>query len=331
MIHPQVFTVARRADHHLAWSRDRERKVLDQYWTKIEAQAPGKVMPEEVHVRGMLLCNSERDHYYSRFSPDALTEVAELLPGRPVMVGHKYDALPIGRFFAGERKFIEQDRKPRRDSYWVEGLFTVPRDTEGDAIVRRIDHGIYRDVSLGWRCLGAKCSICGNHIADRQRCDHVPGEVYDQGLCDFEFSDITAVMEGSLVYAGGQKDTQMFVPGERSMAPAEFERFGLSWSRLADYKAQGLTEEQRGRQLRGSIHTIVCAQDRFDTEAAASRWVRDHDFSPSRVSVGGGAWRFRQFSSERTARSVTLDDHVTGEVAPPRRSGTFDDLVDREG
>lgn len=330
MMHPQVFTVARRADHHLAWSKERERKALDQYWSKIEAQAPGKVAPEEMHVRGMLLCNSERDHYYSRFSPEALTQVAELLPGRPVMIGHDTTGLPIGRFFAGERTFIEQGRKPRRDSYWVEGLFTIPRDGQGDAIVKRIDQGIYRDVSLGWRCLGAECSICHNHIADRQRCDHVPGEVYDEGLCEFEFSDITAVMEGSLVYAGGQKDTQLFVPdGERQRSLVADS--GIAWSRLREFKSENLTSEQRGRQLRGSIHTVVCAQDRFETEQEAKRWVRDHDFRPSRVSLGGGAWRFPQFDSERTTRSVTLDDHVTGEVGPPlRRDLSFDDVV-REG
>src|SRR5262245_41399628 len=113
-----VLTRAREAPFPVAMPKDRERALKDRYLPAIRELAATQFAPDDVIVRGMLLCSSERDYYYTRFSLEALDQVAGMLPGRPVMMGHDYSTLPIGRFFQAERKLIPQGKKPMLDSYW---------------------------------------------------------------------------------------------------------------------------------------------------------------------------------------------------------------------
>jgi hypothetical protein len=290
------------------------RVLAERYIGKIRAIARNnELQSDEVHVRGMWLCNSERDYYMSRFTLSALDEIAEMLPGRPVMVGHDYSQAPVGRFFAAERVFRDDLQRPKRDNYWVKGLFyTLARDEEGDAIARRIDGGIYQEVSVGWRCLNATCALCMNPINDHNRCPHVPGELYEEGLCDYEFSDVTTVLEGSLVFAGGQKDTSMFTPdpGSRMLGGIKKSLSLDEFLAADDLEEPVIKDLKRGfvagvpdfqsivslRQLRNEVQTVLCARSRFQDADAAKRWVRAHEFRASMMDDNGNDYiRFKQW------------------------------------
>ena len=305
--------------------REYKRKNLE----TIRAVAGADLNADDFHVRAAIVCNSERDHYYSRFSPEALNEVAELLPGRPLMVGHDYRGLPVGRFFSAKRDFAQQGRRPKRDGYFVEAQFYVTRDDQGDALVRRIDQGIYREVSLGWRCLGADCGICKSPIADMERCQHSPGEVYDEGLCDFQFSDVTTVLETSLVFSGGQKGTKTFDPEGRSERIDDIFT-GMRWDRVADFK----THERGSRMaagLRSSVSSLICSRDRFELLSEAAQWAREHDFSASRAESMAEAYRFRQPNAgeEGESRTIQIDAGVQAVISEGRRtrSSSFEEFL----
>lgn len=314
--------ITRREGQAFPLEAEQERALKDSFLPVVQSLAPGRVTADDFHLRGMYLCNSARDYYYSRFTRGALDEIADLLAGRPVMVGHDYGTLPVGRFVHGE--VVERKSKaPKRDNQWVKGLFYVPRDEQGDAVVRRIDTGIYREVSIGWRCLDATCSECKNDIRDRERCEHWPGEVYDDGICEYQFSGITAVLEGSLVFAGGQKDTSTFVPqGEAASRIAE-PAGALSWDRLADYCRQrdaalpaplrAERASRAGARQRSRIVSIGCSRKRFDSRAEAARWVRDHDFRADKPTDIEESFLFVQRAGKGD-RTLMLDDHVTALV-----------------
>lgn len=318
-------------------SIDEERSLKEKHLPTVQALAATGVGADDFHLRGMYLCNSARDYYYSRFTVGALDEIAGMLVGRPVMVGHNYGTLPVGRFVTGKR--IEREgRAPKRDRWWVEGLFYLPRDAEGDAIAKRIDQGIYREVSIGWRCLDATCNICRNDIRDRDRCEHIPGELYDQGLCEYQFSGITAVLEGSLVFAGGQKDTSTFTPaGERgatwqewAAAPQLRDSDLPAFKRSAVLDAEGILDaatrshRQEERQ-RTSVQSVVCSKSRFGSEAEAARWARDHDFRADKVDATDDSFRFRQFEPTRckddSFRTIEMDEGVKAVICKKANSG----------
>jgi hypothetical protein len=278
------------------------------------------MQPDKFQVRSMWLCNSARDHEFSRFSLGALLEVAELLPGKPVLTGHNYRTLPEGRFFNAQRVYRDLGQQ-KDDSYWVRGDFYVPTTPRGNELVDYIDAGVYREVSLGWSCLRATCSLCGNDINDRNMCGHVPGEVYEAGICDYEFGGITKVLEGSLVFAGGQKDTSTFnpedgVPRQKSrMTVAEFcsprNLDGRLIRAIKTELVRDLTIERGGerdphlRDLRTKIQTVVCMKEIFRDSQSAKRWVRDHEFAADRMEgdpiLGTeDSYRFRQFDHAGT-------------------------------
>ncbi len=161
----------------------------------------------DVEIRSMYLCNDQIDSYDSRFTLEALNQIVDLIPGQPVLTGHDYESLPVARYFKAELENKASVNWVRAWFYWLKGV-----DGSAD-MARNIDGGIWREVSIGWRYSKDTCSICGKSIRE---CEHAPGQTYAGKKCYYEMSDIEKVLEGSLVFSGGQNNTHM--AGERLAA-----------------------------------------------------------------------------------------------------------------
>lgn len=310
-----------------------ERELRAKHLKDVQQFAGRAVGEDDFIVRGMMVANTQRDYYYSRFTRESLVEAASLLPGAPAMYGHNYGSQPVGRIFHARVARIENPDLVPADQHWLEALYYVPRDAEGEAHVRRVDLGVYREVSFGWRCMGQDCSVCGEPI---YRCPHIPGDIYeDKGFCEYEFSGLTAALEVSHVFRGGQKDTstfvpdtvageptapelsmsamRAFVPGTRDIDPAALilakrHNGALASGRLKagqtleDWlagdegsKAVGMGALFFGKQgERANTQAIQMRPERFSSRAAAARWVRDHDFRADRVRETNGVMSFEQ-------------------------------------
>jgi hypothetical protein len=330
---------------------EQERSVRKQYLKDVQQFAGRALSEDDFAVRGMLVANSQRDFYYSRFSKEALDEAAELLPGAPALYGHDTRGVPVGRIFNARVTRIEDPNLEARDQNWLEALYYVPRDAEGEAHLRRVDLGIFREVSISWRCSGQDCSVCGRSI---HACPHIPGDIYeDRGFCEYEFSGITAAMEVSHVYRGGQKDTSTFVPSDpgadgavtpvagalmRSCPPGSLDvdpamliaakRYngalvGSLDEWLASERGQravdlfGFSFGQAGQ--RANVQRIEVQQGRFTGPAQAKRWARDHDFRVDRMKPTQGGLAFEQqnvrhFDSDEGWKEIVLDRGITAVV-----------------
>lgn len=338
-----------RGARFMGMTLDHERDLKAKHLGKIQELAAREVTPDEFSIRGMELCNDERDYYYSRFSREALQEIVELLPGAPVMRGHNYESLPVGVFFDARLKKREAGPgRPKRGGTVVEALYLLPNDDEGERMRNRIDLGIQREVSIGWRCAGADCSVCGDHI---YACPHVPGDIYRKhGICEFQFSGITNVLEGSMVFRGGQKDTTTFVPeggdGTAAAVAGAASRLmravggDVPWDAIPDLKRNGARDmEALPNRVRAAIaqHAraqgwgLMCAEpgERSNTQAlvfsgshdvaTAKRWARENDFRGDRVSSGGGsdliATQFAESLAEPDSfELIKLEDDVRARI-----------------
>lgn len=330
----------------IALEPDDQKRLAAQHLSVINKVANANLSADEVLVMGMYLCNTARDYYYSRFSRAALGEVVELVPGRPVQASHTYAlgvlGLPMARYFDAEVVQLQHRGWTKRDSNWAKCLYYTANDEEGQRIYRRVRTGVWKEVSIGWRCADATCSICNESIMS---CGHVPGEVYERGgICEYEFNGITAVLEGSFVFAGGQKDTSTFVPGERGRPVVSAD--GLRWSEMAPYK-RALADYARGAHLnryarplgadesrsvdailraepgmRSTLFAIECSKERFADADDAKRWVRDHDFRADRMEESDVGLRFVQFnaapSGDMVVKTVRVDDGVHGLYLKPK-------------
>lgn len=194
------------------------------------------VTAAEVAVREMLLCHDQYDRYFTRFPKSYLARFAETLPGKSMLGGHDAGSLPLGRFFRagtvrkreefpvpvgaravpaleGARAEIVPGFEPRQRTvnYLHAGFYTV-NDPESEPMLRRIDSGVYRAVSIGFRYDDLVCDACSkSYLGD---CPHILGRALEggEGVVTGTFGgnpEMAEAMEGSIVYLGGQPGAKL--------------------------------------------------------------------------------------------------------------------------
>ncbi len=153
------------------------------------------LLPEEVAVFTLDLCNNAVDRHYSRFPEEELERINTLTPGRPLMERHDLSgSLPRGTFFRS-RLHREGDRVSVRPEVYV------LRSSGNRDFILNIEGGVYRETSIGFSFQRPECSVCGK---DLRTCAHVPGRRYGNEVCHFVMRGVMEVLEGSVVPAGSQ-------------------------------------------------------------------------------------------------------------------------------
>jgi hypothetical protein len=165
---------------------------------------PKPVTKEEVYVRTMFLVSDEVNSYGGRFPQEELPKIAELVIDSPMIVGHTKERLPIARNFKAE--LVSKDERT-----WVKVWFYWLKNSKDSlSLKENIDHGIYKECSLGFVFEFPECGICGE---DMRRCHHIPFKTYpteDGGKeAFFNYRNVTKVLETSLVYRGAVPNTSM--------------------------------------------------------------------------------------------------------------------------
>jgi hypothetical protein len=165
---------------------------------------PQPVTREEIYVRTMFLVSDEVNSYGGRFPSGELLNICELVIDSPVIVGHTKDKLPIARNFKAE--VVQKDGRN-----WVKVWFYWLKNArDALSLKENIDHGIYKECSLGFVFGFPECSICGE---DMRRCQHIPFKTYKneekEKKAYFNYRNIIRVLETSLVYRGAVPNTSM--------------------------------------------------------------------------------------------------------------------------
>jgi hypothetical protein len=190
-----------------------EEEISDQLVFLINSRIkpPKPVTKDDIFVRTMFLVSDEVNSYGGRFPLEELHNLATLVIDSPVMVGHTKEKLPIARNFKAE--VLQRDGKN-----WVKVWFYwLQSARDASSLKENIDHGIYKECSLGFVFEFPECSICGE---DMRRCHHVPFKSYQtekgQGTrvkekkeAYFNYRNISRVLETSLVYRGAVPNTSM--------------------------------------------------------------------------------------------------------------------------
>ena len=164
-----------------------------------------ELLPEEVYVFPVVLCDNEIDRDGERFSIPALEKLAELFVGKTGIFDHEARGRnQTARIF---RCWVEKDEERKTaagETYHCLKAGAYMLRTEGtEELIREIDGGIKKEVSVGCAVERAVCSICG---ADRRRegCSHRPGERYEGKLCHVVLCDPTDAYEWSFVAVPAQ-------------------------------------------------------------------------------------------------------------------------------
>ncbi len=163
---------------------------------KINRLTKTPLREEQVYVFSMRLCDDLVDRDFERFSPQALPKLAELFVGKTGICDHTWSSKEqVARIFDTR---VEHDAQGSYLRAWAYML----REPEFEGIIREIEGGIKKEVSVGCAMGAATCSVCGKPYGT---CAHQKGQSYDGQLCTVVLSEPADAYEFSFVAVPAQR------------------------------------------------------------------------------------------------------------------------------
>lgn len=164
---------------------------------KINRQAKGKLKAEEVYVFSVRLCDDQIDRDHERFSQEALKKLAEMFVGKTGICDHTWSSeKQVARIFDCA---VEYEGGVTFLKAWA----YILRSAATEELIRQIEGGIKKEVSVGCAMGSCICSVCG---AEYGTCGHHKGESYGGEVCTAVLCDPVDAYEFSFVAVPAQKD-----------------------------------------------------------------------------------------------------------------------------
>ena len=161
---------------------------------------------DEVYLFDLILCDNEIDRDGDCFSDAALAELQKRFVGVTGIFDHNpKSGNQTARIFRTELRADESRKTKAGKPYrWLAANAYMVR-TDGNAdLIREIDAGIKKEVSIS--CAAGKriCSVCGaDHL--KKPCTHIKGRTYGGQLCYTTLDGISDVYEWSFVAVPAQR------------------------------------------------------------------------------------------------------------------------------
>ena len=161
---------------------------------------------DEVYLFDLILCDNEIDRDGDCFSDAALAELQKRFVGVTGIFDHNpTSANQTARIFRTELRTVPdrftKNGKPYR--CLAANAYMVRTDSNAD-LIREIDAGIKKEVSISCAAGARICSVCGaNHL--RKPCRHIKGRNYGGTPCYTTLDEISDVYEWSFVAVPAQR------------------------------------------------------------------------------------------------------------------------------
>ena len=181
---------------------------------------------KEVYCFAVRLCDNEVDRDFERFDAGTLSALGDLFVGKSGLFDHRWSAGgQTARIYRTEIVAEPETKTQAGDGYcWLKGWAYLLR-TEGNAeLIREIEGGIKKEVSVGCSVRRSVCSICG---AEGGSCEHQKGRRYGGKLCYWELREAADAYEWSFVAVPAQRAAgvvKKFTGEERFPAERELKR-----------------------------------------------------------------------------------------------------------
>ena len=157
---------------------------------------------QEVYMFDVILCDNEVDRDGECFTKQALETLCRRFEGVTGIFDHDpKGSRQTARIFATE--LVEDPA--RRTAYgaaytYLKACAYMIRTDSNQDLIREIDGGIKKEVSVSCAAKTSRCSVCGSTGAGA----HEQGKVYGGRLCYRELEDISDVYEWSFVAVPAQ-------------------------------------------------------------------------------------------------------------------------------
>lgn len=180
--------------------------MADNSMEKINRFTRRELKPEEVYTFPVVLCDNEIDRDNEKFSAAALKRLAELYIGKTGIFDHN----PKGENQTARIYDTEVLSDPSRKTadgeeytYLRAYAYMVKTDSNAD-LIREIDGGIKKEVSVGCAVKKSVCSICGRN-RKKEVCAHKKGGTYNGRRCFHILDEPADAYEWSFVAVPAQR------------------------------------------------------------------------------------------------------------------------------
>lgn len=174
---------------------------------KIQQFSRRELLPEEIYVFNVDLCNNDIDRDFEKFSVETLEQMAELFVGKTGIFDHSMKSSDqTARIFDA---FVERINGKKtadgEDFYCLKAKAYMLNNEQNRSLIDSIEAGIKKEVSVSCSVDKAYCSICST---DRKRaaCEHRKGRMYGDRLCFNILTDATDAYEFSFVAVPAQRE-----------------------------------------------------------------------------------------------------------------------------
>ena len=211
----------------------------------INAQAKGKLKPEDVYVFSVRLCDDQPDRDMERFDTLALPALAKLFIGKTGIVDHQWRSdNQVARIF--ETQVVQE-----AGVSYIKAWAYIRRGGQAEEVIADIEAGIKKEVSVGCAMGQSICSVCGSAYGT---CGHIKGEYYDDGVCYAILKEPVDAYEFSFVAVPAQPAAGVLkgLPGKTPALKTLAEEYGAQ----AEYRAlvkQARLGQQYEKQIRDDV------------------------------------------------------------------------------
>lgn len=181
--------------------------ITPEMLTQLNTFTRRELAADEVYIFRVRLCDNEIDRDRERFSLKALEEMKELFLGKTGVFDHN----PSGekqsaRIFQTELVTDDTVTTKAGEPYTSLCAYAYMVRTEGNRdLIREIDGGIKKEVSVSVSAGSHVCSICGKEKR-LSPCTHMAGQEYSGKVCHTVLSQITDAYEWSFVAVPAQRN-----------------------------------------------------------------------------------------------------------------------------
>ncbi|NMA79456.1 MAG: hypothetical protein GX967_02270 [Clostridiales bacterium] len=236
-------------------------EITDDLLVKLNHFTRRKHNADEVYIFSVILCDNEIDRDNERFSIKALEDLSELFVGRTGIFDHNAKGSnQTARIFDC---CVEVD-KTRKTSFgqeytYLKALAYMVKTNANTDLIKEIDAGIKKEVSVSCSVAKQNCSICGSNLK-RTKCSHRVGKSYNGEICHVILDQPTDAYEWSFVA----------VPSQRAAGVTKSHRGELTTG------AQKIKAAEKGISLTAAeVREIAAKLDELDEMSIWARNYRD--------------------------------------------------------
>lgn len=160
---------------------------------------------DEVYIFDVILCDNDIDRDGERFSAKALKTLESLFVGKTGIFDHNLKCSgQTARIFATELITDKSKTTANNEAYtYLKGSAYMVKTDNNSGLIREIDGGIKKEVSISCSTTSRICSICGVDL-NKKGCPHTIGKSYNSKIAHAILDDITDAYEWSFVAVPAQ-------------------------------------------------------------------------------------------------------------------------------